>query len=112
MNNVGASRNLIIVWIFTSFDQPLRNGIFNVNNSQVTEMMVGQDRLMSTFRINEAASINGGMYGCHAYNRELGDAVIANSSVTVFCECVCKIQYRMYTCTACASRVIINVCLK
>ena len=85
MNNVGASRNLTIVWIFISFDQPLRTRFFNVTDPEVTEM-VGQDTLMSTFRINEAASSNGGMYGCHAYNRELGDAVIANSSVTVFCE--------------------------
>ena len=60
-----------------------------MTDPQVIEMKVAQDMLMSTLRINEAASSDGGMYGCHAYNRELGDAVVAYSSVTVFCECVC-----------------------
>ena len=42
--------------------------------------------MTSVFRIVSVASTDSGMYSCHAYNRELRDAVIENATVTVFSE--------------------------
>ena len=88
-NNPGATRMLMIVWVFIPFGGEGVIYMFNESDIQVTQDNLGNDTFLSTFRIERANSSDGGVYSCHAYNREPGDAVSENATVTVFCEYIC-----------------------
>ena len=85
-NNPGATRMLMITWVFIPVDQMAT--VIMENDMRVTRDNLASDTFMSTFRIERATSSDGGLYSCHAYNREFTDAVTENATVTVFCECI------------------------
>ena len=84
VNNTGATQPLVISWMFT----PSGLGatvFYTVADSEVTQT-VDNDTVTSVLRIDSVVSTDSGMYGCHAYNSNLEDAVVAIATVTVFCE--------------------------
>lgn len=85
-NNPGATQVLTIVWLITTIDGPPRMNL--VQDVEVTEVDLGNGMLKSTFRIEQAAASDCGVYRCHAFNREFSDAVTANATVNVSCECM------------------------
>ena len=85
-NNPGATRMLMIMWVFIPVGEiPMPIGETDI---RVTQDDLGNDTFMSTFRIQRAAPSDGGVYSCHAFNRNFTDAVTVNATVTVFCECI------------------------
>ena len=90
VNNDGATRPLVISWMFTPLSQS-NPRYYNIADSEVTQT-VDNDTVTSVLRIDSVVFTNSGMYVCHAYNRNLQDAVVENATVTVFCELPICIQ--------------------
>ena len=85
-NNPGAIQELTIVWLITTNDGPPRMNL--VQDVEVMEVDLGSGMRKSTFRIEQAAASDCGVYRCHAFNREFSDAVKADATVNVSCECM------------------------
>ena len=109
VNNDGATQPLVIMWMFTpsGLGAPV---YYAVADPEVTQT-VDNDTVTSVLRINSVASTNSGMYGCHAYNRNLQDAVVENATVTVFCELrKCTHTMYMYVHVHCMCMYIVCAC--
>lgn len=85
-NNPGATQVLTIVWLITPNDGVSRMNL--VQDSEVTEVDLGSGVRKSTFMIDHVAPVDRGVYRCHAFNREFSDAVTADATVDVSCECM------------------------
>lgn len=80
-NNPGATQALTIVWLITPNNGPSKLNL--VQDVEVTEVDLGGGVRKSTFRIEQAAASDCGVYRCHAFNREFSDGVTADATVDV-----------------------------
>ena len=86
INNMDATQNLTINWIFTALDRDNTQKMFTVADSKVMQVEVDEFTITSFFTISNVMSSNSGEYTCVVFNRESVQPVNASATVTVFCK--------------------------
>ena len=98
-NNMDATQELTITWLFTSFDVQNPQRMYTVDDPEVTEIRMDDiGRVNSSFTIPSVGPEDGGIYACLLSNRNgTPITVMENATINVFCKwCFCNAALSVY----------------